>query len=552
MIARIKRRHILVEYIFETRPYWLEMSVPQRVVREKYKEYFGNDNIEITSREEAKEYLQKITERIQNKMVSQLMGDKVCYVLKDLYKILDESFRFYIKQKEVRKKLSELNIQDELILDVFEENRNKSCNVIDAVNLWIENVVLLGNNFRGCRDKSFNINNELFVEMYIYGLVSQALSLISLSKKFDSQKLYTGIVVKPYDDVPITLIQYHPVIYFNTAITGNQNILIEDNELSRANDSIFGKGFLDTYGIDFIYSLRMMSTFQKETLHNGKYAVVVTNKEYFISKIKKYSQGYIDPQKFFDAFVLTKEKIVSQKKKNEPSIWIMKSNKFRHELRPFICLDNRIYISYYAIEQAKHLWCSIYLNGGMCYSNAKDFLTSAIEGRNKELSDKLIDIIRTKLHSHYTPSIDEKNVEYDRIFGSKERNYGDYDIVFYTPETKELYLIEAKFFSDSLNSSGVISDYEKLFKKNGYYDRCRARYDLVLKEKEKMKAFLNIHNTEKITVHFLFVSSKPLEIEFQDDDRIVMFPCLSILDKYIEGKLLPEVGDVPIRSAHVL
>lgn len=542
-----------MDYVFMTRPYWLELSVPQNVVSDRYKEYFGSDIVEFSTRKEAVDYLLTVTGKIQEKMVLQLQGDKACCLLKDLYKILDEAFHFYIRQKEARKKLSELNIQEESILDVFEENRNKSCNVIDAVNLWIENAVLLDNNLDDCKDRSFNVNNELFVDMYIYGLASQTLSLISLSNKFGSRELYTGIVVKPQGDVPITIIKYHPVIYFNTAMTGNQNILVEDTELSEASNSIFGMGFLDTYGLDFIYSLRIMSTFQAELLHDGKYAMTVINKEDFLSEIERYGQGRVDSQKFFDAFVLTKEKVSSQKKKDEPIIWIMKTNKYRHELRPFICLDsNRVYISYCAIEQAKHLWCSIYLNGGMCYSNAKDCLTSAIERKNEELSDRLVNILRTKLLSHYSPSIDEIDVKYDRIFGSKETDYGDYDVVFYTPETKELYLIEAKFFSDSINSSGVISDYEKLFREKGYYDHCRARYDLVLSEKEKMKAFLNIPDSEEITAHFLFVSSKPLEIELQDDDGIVTFLCLSIFDKYIEGKLLPEVGDTPVRPVHTI
>lgn len=542
-----------MDYVFTTRPYWLELSIPNNVVGDKYIEYFGNDIIEISTRKEAVDFLLKVTGKIQEKMVLQLRGNEACCMLKDLYKILDEAFHFYMRQKEARKKLSELNVQDESILDIFEENRNKSCNVIDAVNLWIENAVLLNNNLGDCKDKSFDVNNELFVEMYIYGLASQALSLISLSNKFGSQELYTGIVVKPQDDIPITVVKYHPIIYFNTAITGNQNILIEDNELSGASKSIFGKGFFDTYGVDFIYALRIMSTFQAEMLAGGKYAMTVINKEQFISEIERYGQGCIDSQKFFDAFVLTKDKISSQKKKKDPIVWVMKTNKYRHELRPFICLDNnRVYVSYCAIEQAKHLWCSIFLNGGMCYSNAKDNLTSAIEKKNEELSDRLVEILRTKLRAHYVPSIDEKDVKYDRIFGSKEIDYGDYDVVFYAPETKELYLIEAKFFSDSLNSSGVISDYEKLFKEKGYYDHCRARYDLVLREKEKMKAFLNISSIENITAHYLFVSSKPLEIEFQDDDGIVTFLCLSIFDKYIEGKLLPEVGDIPVRPTHII
>lgn len=67
-----------------------------------------------------------------------------------------------------------------------------------------------------------------------------------------------------------------------------------------------------------------------------------------------------------------------------------------------------------------------------------------------------------------------------------------------------------------------------------------------------MKEFLNISESEYISVHFLFVSSKPLEIEFQDNDGVVAFPCLSIFDKYIKGKLLPEVGDDPVRPTHII
>lgn len=44
-------------------------------------------------------------------------------------------------------------------------------------------------------------------------------------------------------------------------MTGNQNVLVEDNEFSKASESIFGKVFFDTYGLDFIYCLRIMSTF---------------------------------------------------------------------------------------------------------------------------------------------------------------------------------------------------------------------------------------------------------------------------------------------------
>ena len=89
-----------------------------------------------------------------------------------------------------------------------------------------------------------------------------------------------------------------------------------------------------------------------------------------------------------------------------------------------------------------------------------------------------------------------------------------------------------------------------MFREKGYYDHCRKRYDLVLAEPQKVKDFIGA--TEKIKVHCLFVSSKPLEIEFQDEDGVVTFPCLSIFDDYLEGKLLPEVGDIPVRPVHII
>lgn len=54
-----------MDYMFMTRSYWLELSVPQNVVNDKYKEYFGSVNLEISTRKEAIDYLLKLTGKIQ-------------------------------------------------------------------------------------------------------------------------------------------------------------------------------------------------------------------------------------------------------------------------------------------------------------------------------------------------------------------------------------------------------------------------------------------------------------------------------------------------------
>lgn len=543
----------MIDYVFMTRPFWKEIKVSEKMVREIYANYLGTEVLHISSREESINFLSNITSKIQTEMTSALKSTNPESTLKDLYKILDDVHRFYFFQKEARNKLIEAGINNSKIIDTFSENRNIARNLIDAVNLWIENCLLFQDKKDEAYDEqSFELNQELCVRMYIYGAASQALSLIAMSKKFESSELFTGVIVKPASDVAIEVEKYHPVIYFNSVLVGNQNILSDSTELAKADESLFGKGFKSTYNVSFIYAMRTLATFESEMLYYGKCAMTVIDKKDFIDAIKTYSCGLVDAESFYNTFVLTKDRIESQKKQRKDEIiWVMNANKYRHELRPFLCLENeRVFISYCAIEQAKHLWLSIMLNGGMCYSNANDELTEAIKKRNEELSDRLIEKLRDKLRTHYKADFDEIDVRYDRIFGHKEIDYGDFDIVFYSKEINELFLIEAKFFSDSLNNGGIISDYEKLFKEHGYYDHCRGRYDLVLSEPQKMKSFVGVEGT--VNVHFLFVSSKPLEIEFQDKDKIVTFPCLSNFDNYLESKLLLEVGNTPVRPVHAI
>lgn len=539
-------------HIFMTRTFWLEMKVPNTLVQNTYKKYFGEEPRIIEDSAEAITYLSQIVGSLQNNFVARLQFDNPKNVVKDLYKILDEVWRFYFRQKEERHELGKLRTNSD-IEDTFATNRNMARNVIDAINLWLENCVLYQDTLCVSYDsKSFDMNNELFVELCIYGSASRALSLISMSRKFGEKELFYGVSVNIHNDEPLEILKYHPITYFDHLLTGNQNAIpMTKQDLENAAESDFGKAFESEYGIDFLYALRTFSTLESELLQGGKYAFTVVPKDYLVSWINDYTDGLVDGSRFIDCFALTKDKVKQHIRKQDPIIWVMGSNKYRHEIRPMICFDDDyIAVSYTALEQAKHLWVSIFSNGGMAYSSSKDKLTNAIEKRNEELSDKLVEILREKLRNHYSPGFDEIDVQYYRIFGEREYNYGDFDLVFYAPDVKELFLIEAKFFSDSLNNSGVISDHEKMFKEKGYYEHCRKRYDLVLSEPQKVKDFIGV--TEDIKVHCLFVSSKPLEIEFQDEDGIVTFPCLSIFDDYLEGKLLPEVGDIPVRPVHII
>lgn len=528
-------------FMFQTRPFWRCMRVPTSKLENRFEFFFGERNLEINDYENAKNLLMNIVTTIQNEMVNRIQNANSYDMFMKLYYIFDEVHSFYLGEKEARAKLLELNINNSSVLSTFEENRNIVRNIIDACNIWIENCILYQHDIdtmSQARDRGFSMDIDLMIDMYLYGFASRGLSLLSLSQNVE-QQLFYGIKVTPKENSPAELLKEHPIIFFNTALVGNQSVLSKVPLTADANDTAFGKGFVKEYGIEFLLFLAAMKGFQKDLLHGDEKALTVINKDYFISLVESYTMPRINGNRFYDSFVLSQAKIKNQLRKNENIVWRVGANKERLELRPFIGLeDGNVLISYGVLKQAIQLWVSYFANGGMCYSNVTDNLSKAMNERNQELSDILVTKIQEVLNKHYTPKFDDKDVKYQRIFGEREVDYGDFDVVYYTEETKELFLIEAKYFSDSLNSSGMVTDYKKLFEKGGYYDHCRRRYDLVLSEPENVKRFIGVQ--DEISVHLIFLSSKPIELEIQDTDGVVTFLSFGIFEKYIEGKLINE------------
>lgn len=537
---------------FQTRPFWRCMGVSDEKFKNRFEEFFGQSEIEITERDNAIKLLLNVVSTIQERILYRLKNENSYDMLMKLYYIFDEVHSFYLKEKESRVKLSELNIDKPNVIDTFIENRDIMRNIIDACNIWIENAILYQHNvdtMAEAKDRGFSMDIDLLLDLYLYGFASQGVSLLTLSKN-TGQELFYGLKITPKRNTPAEILKYHPIIFFNTAIAGNQNILVEKPLTPDANDTSFGKGFLKTYGVEFLLFLAVIKSFQDDVLRGDDKSLTVISREYFIYLVENYTNPKVDGNAFYESFVLTKAKVKQQLRKNEDVIWVMGTNKERHELRPFIGLeDGNVLISYGATEQAKQLWVSYFSNGGMCYTNKSDHLSNAMNSRNQELSDILVDKIREMLNNVYTPKIDEKDVKYQRIFGERDINYGDFDVVYYSEQSKELFLIEAKYFSDSLNSSGLVTDYKKLFEKDGYYDHCRRRYDLVMSEPDKIKSFIGVN--EDISVHLIFLSSKPIELELQDTDKIVTFLSLGIFEKYIAGKLINEDNSIA-RPIHII
>lgn len=538
-------------FIFQTRSFWKQMHIPRRLLNKRFKHFFGETDREIEDRNDAMQVLMSVISEIQEGMVERIRKEDTYGILLKLYYIFDEVHSLYLKEKEARTNLVKQNIDAQELLDEFINNSQIERNIIEACNIWIENCVLLQHDLDIKHlnlKKQFVMDYNLIIDMFLYGLASRSISLLSLSKNIDKKNTYYGVKITIEDDIPVEVLKYQPYIFFNTAIVGNQGDLDDHSFTVDADKTDFGMGFNEEMKVPFLPFLAVVKNFQDILLRKDDKSLTVISKEDFIDVAGRYSTPSVDGEAFYESFVLTKDKLIKYLRKNEPIIWVMGANKVRHEIVPFIGLeDGNVLIAYGALEQAKQLWISYFNNGGAYYTNPNksDSLKNAMEKRNKQLSDVLVEKLREILRAHYTPDIDLKDVDYDRIFGEKEENYGDYDIVFFNKEAKELFLIESKYFSDSLNSSGLVNDYNKMFGEGGYYSHCRKRYDLVLAESDKLKAFIGTE--EKIAVHMLFVSSKPIEMELQDEDGVVTFLSLNIFEKYVEGKLISGEDDSVVR-----
>lgn len=545
-------------------PFWHYFNIAEGDASQLIRDYFGSPTT-LTDINAAIDYLRSVLESVQSDIKSQIVGSDPINMIGQLYSIFDRTFRHYTEEKQDRMKIDALHLRNEELIKSYSLNRNAYMYLLSASNIWIENYLLLYGDIKTTPNTIIDdINKELFIKLYIYGVVSQNLSLLTISRKFkDTTKFpypvitYCSLVINEDICNPIELTQYHPVIYYDPLVCGNQGLCQSSLEkLEDADSSDFGIGFKKEYGLEFSFFLKILNTLLKIDFSNGEVMLFALTKQGFLDRIKEFSSsGEVNPSLFYDSFVLDKNKIATQLKKDEDLIWRPGVNKYRHEIRPFISLDDdRVFLSYAAIEQAKQIWMSHYSNGGIIYSNSSaptDALLQGIELNTKHRTKELVSLIHSILLNHYTPEFDEIEVQYSRIFGELHEDYGDFDIIFYTGEPKkELFLIEAKYFSDSLNPAARMTDYEKLFRKGKYYDHCRKRCDLVLSNPDAIKQFVKADGS--INVHFLFISSKPLEIEFTDKDGVVAFPCLSIFEKYLEGKIESEDGSKIIRPFHTI
>ena len=120
---------------FQTRPFWRCMGISNKKLKNRFKNFFGPIEIEVTERDKAINLLLNVVSTIQNSILYRLKNENSYDMLMKLYYIFDEVHSFYLIEKEARSKLAELNIDNSSVIDTFIENRDIMRNIIDACNI---------------------------------------------------------------------------------------------------------------------------------------------------------------------------------------------------------------------------------------------------------------------------------------------------------------------------------------------------------------------------------------------------------------------------------
>ena len=92
----------MFDYVFQVRPFWDEMNVPKQKVERRYQKFFGKENLTIENRQEATSLLLRVVTELQNEILKYLKNSNPKATAKMLYKILNDTYSLYMKERSAR------------------------------------------------------------------------------------------------------------------------------------------------------------------------------------------------------------------------------------------------------------------------------------------------------------------------------------------------------------------------------------------------------------------------------------------------------------------
>lgn len=509
-------------YQYDIKFIWDEIEISEKTRKEIQIRFFDKaqsfDNIE-----EGALYLEQKVIKLQNYIVGILKQCGSEEFIKNILKFLDIISPFYTKEKEMREKYG--NSVCKCFENILQNNRKICQGLISSISLWIENALCL-DLIKQENYKDLICNKDLLYILSLYEEISSTFSILKSCKSYKLTPKFEALEILMDITTPVHIRLHFPKVFTSGSTSGN---LREDEDyelLKYANASLFGKGFKEEFDFEFFSYLQLLETFLSKNTEEFYY------RDFSKCITELFGNGNQPVNNFF---VLDSSKVKNDLEKGDSLIWKMECTKNRPTLFPFIKIAGKCYVSKQLIYIARERWCNYFLNGGVPYVNIKDKLCRSIQEYNNEFGNKLQRKIIKILRDWNKSSLIKNEIECGEIFGPVGKNKGDVDVLCYIKETNEIYFIESKYFSNSFYSSSMLNDYDKIFKGDkSYHNKFLWKCNLALNYPDKLIKFLN-HKGE-LKIFFLLVTSKSIQIELQDENKIVTFLPIEKLRDFLDGE----------------
>lgn len=518
---------------------WSELMIPQEIVRSRYKNYYDG---EITlNNESATVVLFGILDKCKKSIIDYITSSNIEDILLELGLDLNIIYSLYKEQRKKREFVKSKGIRNIELANNMLQYMSISRNLINSINLWIENTVIINNNYTNNRVNKTREEKIIFlIDLYIYGIASSTLTLTNLNKKTNEVQLLDSIIISSEREDFIKP-NRTTTIFFNPLLTGNQAVL-HNESIDNVEKTDYGKTFRENFGVIFSDFLALLMKISNVKFMDSEYPVNFIEMKYYVKLINTATKEKINFNSFFEEFTLTRDKLLSQLVDEDDIIWKFGVNRFRFELCPFIALpSSHVLICNSAADHAIHVWTSNMKNGGILYTNYNDRFYSFLLKYNLKLSDTLLKKIASTFRIFDKSCTIECNIPYYRIWKRSNTDYGDFDIIAYSKQHNSIYFVESKFVSDSLTASAFLRDFNEMFKSNGYYYKFKRRVDLVMGNPNEIKKYFSISSS--VIIHFLYITSKPININIADKENRIYFLCMENLHLYLDKIMIDNNGN---------
>jgi hypothetical protein len=427
---------------------WDILEIDKKLLTKRVASYIGFKVYTTSSKEESRKLLLRIIETSKRNILKFSIDynvDDVVWSLTLIYSLINSYYRdLRVLRENVGK---ELSIDDEKFYNLLFSYNVISICLMDSINLWIENLLIINNNKSKEFDATEKSQQEFLVDIYLYYLCSYSLSLITLSSDIG----YNLIRINANNDLPVFPIRYQSVKFFrDQLIFGNHGDLssikipdLEGTEIDKSFHRSFGLGILD-----FLCALAVLNEIEIDSPFPSN---IIMYDDLF-DMLYQSLQAQSKVQNFINNFSVRKENLHPQIDETDDLIWKKGVNRYRLEICPLILLnDNKVIISKSHVRQSLDNWYSYIVNGGCIYSNLENDFSKCLTKFTEDLSQKLVSKISQVLRNQYPNILISINVPYNDIFQKNQISFGDYDIIGISGNT--IFIIESKYISNSFTAS---------------------------------------------------------------------------------------------------